>query len=207
MWDFAKKLIFRLTELVEIVVSILTMLFIVLMIFHLGGQLAMQLGVVTDVNVMDGFLNEVLGLVVALEFVKMLIRHTPGTIVEVLLFAVAKLMITSSKTAWELLAGAVAVAVLFSIRKFLFSHFDDMERVIYSGNLLVKHVNWFNHVQLPAEGNQTLSDLVEEALHEKGISVTTGAIVYFGHVALRIAKIKDGKIRKVEFMHSCKLLE
>lgn len=207
MWDFSKKLLFRLTELVEIVVSILTMLFIVLMIVHLAGELALQIGLATDVNMMDGFLNEVLGLVVALEFVKMLIRHTPGTIVEVLLFAVAKLMITSSKTAWELLFGAIAVAVLFAIRKFLFSHFDDMERVVYSGNLLVKHVNWFNHVQLPAEGNETLAELVVEALTEKGIAVTTGAIVYFGHVALRIVKAKDGVISKIEFMHSCKLLE
>lgn len=207
MWDFAKKLLFRLTELVEIVVSILTMLFIVLLIVHLGGQLAMHIGYGVGIKMLDGFLNEVLGLVVALEFVKMLIRHTPGTIIEVLLFATAKLMITSSKTAWELLAGAVAVAVLFAIRKFLFSHFDDMERAIYNGNLLVKHVNWFNHVQLPAEGNQTLADLVEEALAEKNISVSTGAVVYFGHVALRIAKMKDGKIRNIEFMHSCKLLE
>lgn len=207
MWDFAKKLIFRLTELVEIVVSVLTMLFIVLLIVHLGEQLLTQIFYGSGVKMLDGFLNEVLGLVVALEFVKMLIRHTPGTIVEVLLFAFAKLMITSSKTAWELLAGAIAVATLFAIRKFLFSHFDEMERVIYSANLPVKHINWFNHVQLPAEGNQTLADLVEEALTEKQISTTTGAIVYFGHVALRIAKMKDGKISKIEFMHSCKLLE
>lgn len=207
MWDFGKKLLFRLTEIMELVVSVLTMTVIVLMIFHLIEEVLVQFGVPTDSFMMNNFLNEVLGLVVTLEFIKMLIRHTPGTIVEVLLFAIAKVMITHSKTTWELLAGAAAVAVLFAVRKFLFSHFDEMERVIYSAKLPVKQVNWFNHVQLPADGSQTLGELVEESLTESGTSISTGAIAYFGHVALRVAKMKNGKIRKVEFMHSCKMLE
>jgi hypothetical protein len=45
------------------------------------------------------FLGYAMTLVIAIEFIKMLLRHTPGSIIEVLLFAMArKLIITKENT-------------------------------------------------------------------------------------------------------------
>lgn len=207
MFDLCKKLLFRLTELIEVMVSLMTMMVIGMMVIHIANEVVIQATIPTNRHMMDVFLREVLGLVVALEFVKMLIKHTPGTIVEVLLFTIAKLMITSSHSSVELLLGAISVAALFATRKYLFSNFDEMERIIYRGSLLVKQVNWFNHVQLPGEEGQTLAELVEETLEEKDEPVATGAMIYFGQIALRIAKMNDGKISRVEFIQSGRHLE
>lgn len=66
------------------------------------------------------FLSDALGLVVGIEFVKMLCKHTPETLIEVLMFATARQMVVEHLETWQTLVGALAIAVLFAIRKFLF---------------------------------------------------------------------------------------
>lgn len=206
MLSMIKKMLYRLTELVETIVSVLMILVIAFMLLHLFHEVFVQIEVPTDRLMMERFLTEVLGLVVALEFVKMLIKHSPSTIAEVLLFTIAKIMITKNRTSLELLFGALAVAALFATRKYLFGSFDETERITYRGSLMVRQVNWFNKVQLPFEGNQTLAQLIEESLKDSEQTIATGAVYYYGNVALRIAKMSDGKITRVEFIQSGKHL-
>ena len=70
---------------------------------------------------LDVLLESILGLVVGLEFVKMLILHTPESVIEVLLYAVARQVIISHDSALENLIGVSAVAIIFIIRKYLLS--------------------------------------------------------------------------------------
>jgi hypothetical protein len=67
-----------------------------------------------------------MALIIAMEFVKMLSRHTPGSAIEVLVFAMArKLIIAEKSSAIDLLLGIIAIAVLFFVRKYLFvENFD-----------------------------------------------------------------------------------
>lgn len=66
------------------------------------------------------FLENALDLVIGIEFIKMLIKHTPGSVAEVLLFALARHMVLSGGSAVENLLTVCAIAVIFAIRKFLF---------------------------------------------------------------------------------------
>ena len=68
------------------------------------------------------FLAMVLNLVVGVEFIKMLCRHTPETVIEVLLFAIARQLIVSHGSTFENLIGILSIAILFAIRKYLFCH-------------------------------------------------------------------------------------
>ena len=68
----------------------------------------------------DVFLSQILGLVIGIEFVKMLTRHTPGAVIEVLVFAIARQLIVYHTSTFETLIGILAVAAAFAIRKFLF---------------------------------------------------------------------------------------
>lgn len=68
---------------------------------------------------LDDLLESVLTLVVGLEFVKMLILHTPQSVIEVLLYAVARQVIISHDSVMENLIGVSAVAIIFIIRKYL----------------------------------------------------------------------------------------
>ena len=65
-------------------------------------------------------------LVVGVEFVKMLCRHSAQTVVEVLMFATARQMVVEHLRTWETLIGVIAIGILFAIRKFLMTEVDDM---------------------------------------------------------------------------------
>lgn len=66
------------------------------------------------------FLESALDLVIGIEFIKMLIKHTPGSVVEVLLFALSRHMVLEGGNAMENLLTVCAIAVIFGIRRFLF---------------------------------------------------------------------------------------
>lgn len=70
-------------------------------------------------NALNYFLNRALLLAVATEFVKMLCRHTPGSVIEVLLFATARQMVVEHYTPVETLISVVAIVCLLAARRFL----------------------------------------------------------------------------------------
>lgn len=68
------------------------------------------------------FLETIFDLVIGIEFVKMLSKHNLGSVIEVLLFAIARQMIVEHMNIYESLAGVIAIGLLFAIRKFLYIH-------------------------------------------------------------------------------------
>ena len=78
-----------------------------------------QPGYFDQAEALNTFLQNALSLVVGVEFVKMLVRHTPDNVVEVLIFAISRHMIVYHLEMWELLIGVICIAILFVIRKFL----------------------------------------------------------------------------------------
>lgn len=69
---------------------------------------------------LEEFMGAMLTIVVGIEFAKMLILHTPQSVIEVLLYAVARQIIISHDNAMENLIGVLAIGIIFLIRKFLF---------------------------------------------------------------------------------------
>ena len=59
-------------------------------------------------------------IVMGIEFVKMLMLHTYGAVIDVLLFAIARQMVVEHTSPLENLIGIVTIALIFAIRKFLF---------------------------------------------------------------------------------------
>lgn len=112
--------IYRIAQLLEILVSflvIIAILFSFATIFH-------QLGILSsDPSNADGlqaFLSTAFTVVIGIEFLKMLSRHNLSSVVEVLLFAISRQMIIEHTTPVENLLMVAAIAALFLIRKFLF---------------------------------------------------------------------------------------
>ena len=71
---------------------------------------------------LNDILAQILLLVIAIEFVVMLSLHIPGTIIEVLLYAIPRKMLLLPKSGGmllEVLLGVIAIAGLFTIRKYL----------------------------------------------------------------------------------------
>lgn len=65
-------------------------------------------------------LEHAFNLIIGVEFIKMLAKHTPGSAIEVLLFAIARQMVVEHTTPVENFIGIATIALIFFIRKYLF---------------------------------------------------------------------------------------
>ncbi|MGC4388059.1 hypothetical protein ABXW34_19655, partial [Streptococcus suis] len=87
-------------------------------------------------------------------------KHTSGTIIEVLLFAVARQIVVSHSSTLDMLLGVIAIAALFATRKYLFSDFDDSNNIIVRGSQKVKIANVIARVNLKGRDGELLRDFV-----------------------------------------------
>lgn len=73
---------------------------------------------------LDQFLASAMNIIVGLEFMKMLVLHTPRAVTDVLLFAIARQLVVSHASPVDTLLGVSAVALIFVIKKFLHTKED-----------------------------------------------------------------------------------
>ena len=65
-------------------------------------------------------LERSLDIVIGIEFIKMLAKHSPGSSLEVLLYAIARHLVVGHDSAVENLLSVGAIALIFIVRKFFF---------------------------------------------------------------------------------------
>lgn len=68
---------------------------------------------------LNEFFASAMSIVVGLEFIKMLVLHTPKAVTDVLLFAIARQLVVSHSSSMDTLLGVAAVALIFLIKKYL----------------------------------------------------------------------------------------
>jgi hypothetical protein len=73
------------------------------------------------------FFNYSLQLIIGIEFIKMLLKHTPDSAIEVLVFVTARRLIVDEHfTSIDILFVVIALAVLFGIKKYLNTKYKDI---------------------------------------------------------------------------------
>ena len=80
---------------------------------------------------LDAILEKALTLVVGVEFVKMLAKHTAENLLEVLMFAIARQMIVEHLNMIDTLIGIISIAIIFFIRKYLLLKTTDNKAKVY----------------------------------------------------------------------------
>lgn len=116
--------VYKLAICIETFFAIVIAIVIVLLAIKLI-TIIFQPGFFVDEESFSNFLKNALGLVVGVEFVKMLVRHTMDNVVEVLIFAISRHLIVYHLEIWEMLIGVLCIAILFAIRKFLVVSSDE----------------------------------------------------------------------------------
>lgn len=71
-------------------------------------------------EVLPHFLEAAFNLVIGIEFVDMLTKHSPGSALEVLLYAIVRHMVLEGGTTKDMIIGTGAILVIFIIRKYFF---------------------------------------------------------------------------------------
>ena len=123
-----RDLLPEITRYIEFLISVIIILVILLQILNLLRDVIKDPFFLEN-NYFTIFLARALNLVVGIEFVKMLCKHTPETVVEVLMFATARQMVVAHLQTCETLIGILGIGVLFAIRKYLFLSAKESKRL------------------------------------------------------------------------------
>ena len=121
MRQYLKNEVFKVSKWVELFISAIIMIAVIGGTIYLVKdvvQLMMNYPTSRDIY---KFVGVAFNLVISIEFVKMLCTHTPGTVIEVLLFAISRQMIVGHVSGFEVLAGVAAIAGLFATHKYLYA--------------------------------------------------------------------------------------
>jgi len=112
------KYIERIMNGFEIVIAIFLLVVIAIRLAEVGAEVFDYRIVVLNME-FNSILSIALALVIGVEFTKMLCKHTPESVIDVLLFTIARHLVLYNDHALELLVGVVAISGLFAAKKFL----------------------------------------------------------------------------------------
>ena len=93
-------------------------------------QLAIHVFAITSLG-FDAYIDDIMvtafNAIIVIEFIRMLIKHSMNTIIEVLIFAIARSLVVGHEKPLDVLVHIVCIAILLGCRKFLFHDFDFQE--------------------------------------------------------------------------------
>ncbi|MDR2559351.1 MAG: transporter [Oscillospiraceae bacterium] len=76
----------------------------------------------------ERILSMAFALVIGVEFTKMLFKLTPETVIDVLLFAIARQTVIYHERTLDLLIGVIAIAGLFAAKKYLVNRLESKQK-------------------------------------------------------------------------------
>ena len=109
--------------LISVIVGVAILIFAIRLVVDMFDMSLYSKGAAALVTVLD----DAIILAIGAELIKMLCKHTPETVIEVLAFALARQLIVGHTTAINNLIIVVSIAILFAIRRFLLKGHDMVE--------------------------------------------------------------------------------
>jgi len=145
----------------------------------------------------EGLLAHVLLLVIGLELAMMLVNHTTSAVIEVMLYAVARKMLIYTHSTYEMLAGVVALAGIFVIRKYLYcSEIGKVKDCVMDGKEPVKSLNNLIGSNIPEEFGKNVADMIKCLSPDKKIN--KGDIFQVSNVELEVLEEEEGYPEKIK---------
>ncbi len=140
--EYLRSRIAFLASVIEIAISAIVLIAIIVAGIQVVGEV---FSLTKNPDVDEGFkmfLGHAFNLIIGVEFIKMLAKHTPGSAIEVLLYAIARQMVVEHTSPFENLIGIATIAMIFAIRKFLFvQSFSGEDEIALFGKLTAKEPN------------------------------------------------------------------
>lgn len=189
---FYLELVLALFIIVSIVIGMVDLIRYIVLIFKTNP--------IDTYELLQKFLGHVLLMVVGIELVVMLVYHSPSSVIEVLLYAIARKILIGNDGMLDFLLGIVAIAAIFAIRKYLFVEEIDAHATkgnSFSAATSVKTINEILDTNLPEELGNTIGGVICGLAQTAGIQLHEGVEFKVSKVSMRVLKMKDGVIEKV----------
>jgi hypothetical protein len=201
MKAYATYLLKKIATILEFVISLMLAIGIIILCARMAASLINVADFDTWPNY-DDLLATCFNLIIGVELIRMMIHHTPHTVFEVLLFAIARQIIMDHSSMIGSVLGIVCIAGLFATRKYLFSEFDISDRTIIRPTIKITTLNRMLHLHFPVDKGNTVGELFTNIANYEEITIAVGAIIEFPNAALSVAKMKDGKISRLEVIRA-----
>lgn len=114
-----KRHIQTVCEVLEMVLALLVLAGIVLSMFSMLRNFEIFYLLFTQTEVFRQFLEQILMLVIGIEFLVMLCRPSSENVIDVLLFLVARHMIVGDTTPYQDFVSVISVALLCVVRRYM----------------------------------------------------------------------------------------
>lgn len=203
MRKVVQERVMKIANIIETIIGVLLIISISISVIYLIFDLTSIIRFRNTIESFSNYLSASFSLIIGIEFIKMLSKHTPETVIEVLLFAIARHLIVDHGSSLENLIGIASIAALFAIRKYLFFNFDEVEKTIYRGSERVKRINLLEHIEIPYENKEdTLEDIILYEVESRNLELGIGLCIYYPGFALKVEKIKNNVITRVEIIRS-----
>lgn len=203
MRKVVQERVMKIANIIETIIGVLLIISISISVIYLIFDLTSIIRFRNTIESFSNYLSASFSLIIGIEFIKMLSKHTPETVIEVLLFAIARHLIVEHGSSLENLIGIASIAALFAIRKYLFFNFDEVEKTIYRGSERVKRINLLEHIEIPYENKEdTLEDIILYEVESRDLELGVGLCIYYPGFALKVEKIKNNVITRVEIIRS-----
>lgn len=115
-------------HILEKIIAVILMAVVIVAGVYLVKDIVEGIRVGFDNDLIKTILSDTLNIIIVIEFIRVLVKHTMGMVVEVLIFALARGLIVADEKIWEMTITIVAIVLLFACRKFLFLK-DDLKRI------------------------------------------------------------------------------
>ncbi len=155
----------------------------------------------------ESLLGQGLLLVIGVELVVMLTLHTPGSIIEALLYAIARkiLLIPKNKGMMEVVLGIIAIALLFAIRKYLF-----VNKIVVEGNncvlqagMSIKEAKELSGLDIPLQYANTIGGIISYIASKEGRNLMEGEHYSIENISFLVLKMENDLIQKVKVYKKC----
>ena len=118
---------FEISYLIELFISLIVSIAVIILAVRIVIDMLNIPFAQQGIDSLVAILDKAITLAIGAEFIKMLCKHTPETIIEVLAFALARQLIVGHSAPWENLITVTAIAILFVVRRFLLNRHDMVE--------------------------------------------------------------------------------
>jgi len=190
----------KIVNIFEIIVSILLIIGVVISVPDIIKYYYKILtnNAAVSYEVFQNFLSHVLLLVIAIEFVVLMIAHTDTNIIHLILLVISRKMLVYSDTMPDLLVATIAIAILFAVRKFLITgvNFDglDTSNNEFAASIPIKRLNTKYGFEIEPGTSTTIGGYVTSLLEENAEEAEVGVIVEDGKYIFQIVKMATGGV-------------
>lgn len=190
----------RYSFIIEAIISILLLLGILISIPDIVRYYVdiIRSGRELSYDIFRQFLSHILLLVVAIEFILLMIAHEEATIIHLISLVIARKLLVYSDNMTDLLIGVIAIFILFAARKYFIGSSNAVDPTnLFSASKTIESINNKYNMDIPVGEEVTLGGYVSRLLEDKGIAKEVGALVDDGKYLYEIREEHKGVILQI----------